>query len=465
MIQCSNCGKENASHYRFCLGCGAELAAEAPRDTGASRALNTGGNTSRGRQAALDAFATVNPSSGAPEGSLKEAIAAERQAEQASLASQAAHFGDFPPTPPPPGGESEALDPSIAALLGSGTPTPPVAVSDDAEIPPQAEESLDAEAEDESSAVSTGRAEGVARELSVAELSAPAPEEEEPIASLSVEVSGDEFPISSGVSEATQQPRICKKCQTIVPPSFSFCGACGARYEEESPAVATPSADPSPAPAKSPYTLSLTYIHPDGSPGQTISANEQQLDIGRESPWPIFQRDEFLSSRQAGFRFQDGQLLLEDLGGVNGVFLKLRQTHSLGHGDFFRAGQQLFRFERLRELRGALAADETRKIGSPLYGAWGRLVHVVGQGEAGQAWLLYEADVKLGRASGDIVFSNDRFMSSRHCGLRFQQDSVELYDQGSTNGTYRRLNQATELLEGDLILLGQQVFKVSFEVA
>ncbi|GAC1393916.1 MAG: hypothetical protein NVSMB47_02050 [Polyangiales bacterium] len=36
MITCAKCGKENQDHYKFCLGCGAEL----PRDTGASKAFS-----------------------------------------------------------------------------------------------------------------------------------------------------------------------------------------------------------------------------------------------------------------------------------------------------------------------------------------------------------------------------------------------------------------------------------------
>jgi hypothetical protein len=30
MIACPNCSKENQDHYKFCLGCGAKLAAPAP---------------------------------------------------------------------------------------------------------------------------------------------------------------------------------------------------------------------------------------------------------------------------------------------------------------------------------------------------------------------------------------------------------------------------------------------------
>ena len=31
MIVCNRCGKENQDHYKFCLGCGAELTAAANR--------------------------------------------------------------------------------------------------------------------------------------------------------------------------------------------------------------------------------------------------------------------------------------------------------------------------------------------------------------------------------------------------------------------------------------------------
>ena len=41
MINCSNCGKENQDHYKFCLGCGARLAGMAAAP--ASPARSPGG--------------------------------------------------------------------------------------------------------------------------------------------------------------------------------------------------------------------------------------------------------------------------------------------------------------------------------------------------------------------------------------------------------------------------------------
>ncbi|MEE2643434.1 MAG: FHA domain-containing protein [Myxococcota bacterium] len=496
MIICASCGKENADHYRFCLGCGAELSqneAELPEpvSTGGEAVSGNAPSTHRSRQAALDAFAT-NPGGGGS--AFSEAIKAEREAElreaQAELAelqrvAASATLNELPPTPP-------ALD----EFLDEQPPTPisevePISEATDSHL----DESPESIEVDQGEQIVDGFDE-VADSLGVA-FSEPLPDSSEfaaesmaeveaPPAAIIEEAASSEFgesfsldPISPepaveepapSVSspEEAEKPRICAQCQTIVPPGFSFCGACGARYEGEPSISVTVSAAEIEAAAQQEvsnrYALSLTYIHPDGSEGQVITANEQYLEIGRESPWSVFQRDEFLSKRQVGFHFRDQQLFIEDLGGVNGVFLRLRASHQLEHGDYFRAGQQLFRFERLREFKGSPDPDGTRKLGAPLYGAWGRLGHIVGQGEVGQAWLLYEPDVKLGRAKGDIVFSNDRFMSSQHCGLRCQDDEVELYDQGSTNGTYRRINESSALLDGDLVLLGQQVFRVSFEI-
>ena len=64
----------------------------------------------------------------------------------------------------------------------------------------------------------------------------------------------------------------------------------------------------------------------------------------------------------------------------------------------------------------------------------------------------------LGRVKGDIVFDQDRFMSSRHCSVTYRK-VITLTDQGSTNGTCR-IRQSIIVQDEDLILLGQKIFKV-----
>ena len=108
--------------------------------------------------------------------------------------------------------------------------------------------------------------------------------------------------------------------------------------------------------------------------------------------------------------------------------------------------------------------EETKKLGSPYYETWGRLSHIVGQGEMGRAWLLHGESVNLGRVKGDIIFDQDRFMSSKHCTLTNSQDGLLLTDTGSTNGTFVRIRGSIILEDNDLILLGQKIFKVNLSL-
>ena len=68
--------------------------------------------------------------------------------------------------------------------------------------------------------------------------------------------------------------------------------------------------------------------------------------------------------------------------------------------------------------------------------------------------------MKLGRVRGEVIFDQDRFMSSSHCALKRHGDHVTLYDQGSTNGTFIRIRHEVTLQDQDLILLGQKIFRI-----
>jgi pSer/pThr/pTyr-binding forkhead associated (FHA) protein len=74
--------------------------------------------------------------------------------------------------------------------------------------------------------------------------------------------------------------------------------------------------------------------------------------IGRESGDLVFTEDPFLSRRHAVVRAHPGptadaprRFTLADLGSSNGTFLQVHAEVRLRHGDHFRIGQQLFRFD------------------------------------------------------------------------------------------------------------------------
>jgi pSer/pThr/pTyr-binding forkhead associated (FHA) protein len=214
------------------------------------------------------------------------------------------------------------------------------------------------------------------------------------------------------------------------------------------------------------HYLRLVHIHPDGSEGESLSLTIQEVTVGREHAWEIFERDPYLSPRHVTFFFKGQGAYLRDEGGLNGTFVKLKGTAELSDGDLFRAGQQLFRFEQLKQARGVQAIDGTRRLGAPLYqNMWGRLAHVVGHGEVGEAWVLSDETIDIGRVRGSITFNKDRFMSGAHCTLAMTEGRATLTDRGSTNGTFLRVHGTVPISHNDLVLLGQQIFRIDLGLA
>ena len=105
-------------------------------------------------------------------------------------------------------------------------------------------------------------------------------------------------------------------------------------------------------------------------------------------------------------------------------------------------------------------ADGTMVGGSPSSGIWGRIRQVYAVDTCLGEWTLTTPEIYIGRERGTITFTNDIFISSSHCRLRRGDGFAYLADLGSTNGTYVRLKDETALSSGDLILLGQQLFRV-----
>ena len=247
----------------------------------------------------------------------------------------------------------------------------------------------------------------------------------------------------------------CQACGAEVSPGYKFCGACGA------PIVLDSASEPSPQTAVS--VGHLVQIHPDGSEGEHVDLGDGNIVVGRDSNLGILANDPFLSSLHARFEYEDGWLTVHDLDSYNGVFIRLRDELTLVHGDLFRIGRQLLRYEDMRGARAGkkATADDTRALGSPRAGIWGRLVQVLDPQVELEKWVLRTPEVYLGRERGTISFPTDVFVSGTHCRLKRSEHGAILADLGSTNGTYYRLRQPTAVADGDFVLIGQQLFRVA----
>jgi pSer/pThr/pTyr-binding forkhead associated (FHA) protein len=91
-----------------------------------------------------------------------------------------------------------------------------------------------------------------------------------------------------------------------------------------------------------------------------------------------------------------------------------------------------------------------------------QVVVILRDGTEGGVYPVEGERTDVGSREGDIVLKDDPYLSPRHARIERRGDTFVLLDLGSANGIYIRLREPTLLVDGDMILIGQQVLR--FEV-
>jgi pSer/pThr/pTyr-binding forkhead associated (FHA) protein len=260
------------------------------------------------------------------------------------------------------------------------------------------------------------------------------------------------------------EPVICPRCGKIVAVGFAFCGACGHRLKVAAGAVVEAAVQHAAPLAPEPKIIvrgQLTLIRPDGSEGGVHTLQQGETLVGR-GQGHLFDADPYLSPRHCEFALSQQGLQVRDLHSLNGVFVKLGQEEQLQSGDTFRLGQELLRFDVINP--PAPLEDGTEIIGTPNPGYWGRLSVIVGRDMDGPAFPLFDETVVLGRERGDILFPEDGYVSGTHAQITLRDGRVYLADLGSSNGTFLRVRESRSIPSGSLLLMGQQLFRVAYQI-
>ncbi|MBL9099968.1 MAG: zinc-ribbon and FHA domain-containing protein [Myxococcales bacterium] len=436
MINCSNCGKENQDHYKFCLGCGARLAASArpapaivPAATPAAPAK--GGTVVAPSQAKGGTVVTPSQPASAPAAAAKGGTVVTPSQPAAAAA----------PVIGPPRGSTH--------VGASQNNAPPLVTATSAGLEPS---------QPRTGGTVVGGSGSQAREPSAAQ---------HPLEATSVLKVGSAPPM---VAPAESASASCSSCGMVNPPGFAFCGRCGSRLaappptaQPSAPPVAAPVA-PAPAPAPAPVApprpglrASLHLLREDGSEGGTLHLEDGPVPFGRDYG-PPFDGDFYLNPQHCAFTVMPEGVRVDDLSTTNGVFRKIEGTIELQHGDTFRVGQELLYYEDLPEPE--VLADGTERMGSPNPGYWGRISVLVEVGRACEAQPIVGAEFTVGRERGDLTFPSDGYVSSAHCRVVADDSGVYLEDRGSSNGTYLRVRSGTVVPYGSLVLIGQQLFHI-----
>ncbi len=257
----------------------------------------------------------------------------------------------------------------------------------------------------------------------------------------------------------------------------------------------------------------LVVITKEGTPGPSYPIYDQ-VDIGRSEGDVVLAEDRYLSPRHARLVFREDRFFLRDLDSVNGLFLRVSSLRGrkvseieraalpsgapasqvanvdtniameLQDQDLILIGQQVLRFEALRDAEAGLGpASEhgTLLFGTPTSPRYARLSQRTVEGVTRDVYYIRKVETVLGRESGDVVFTDDPFLSRRHAaflvlpssngpaspsqkGSREAQpkkrSAIHLVDLGSSNGTFLGLRGETEVRSGDLVRMGQQLFRI-----
>lgn len=182
------------------------------------------------------------------------------------------------------------------------------------------------------------------------------------------------------------------------------------------------------------------------------------MTIGRELGG-IFGGDNYLSPQHAVLTRRDSRLFVQDANSTNGTYVRLRRDvpEPLVDGQVFRIGQEIVRLEMLTS---APPVDGVEIMGSPSAGYVGRIALVTGRETTGNAFPIPESGIHMGRERGHVLFPEDGYVSGLHCSVTKQGDGMVLTDLGSSNGTFVKLTGERELRDGDILLMGQQLFRV-----
>lgn len=208
----------------------------------------------------------------------------------------------------------------------------------------------------------------------------------------------------------------------------------------------------------------LAVISQDGSTGQTYWVERGSVDIGREEGDIRLVSDRFVSPRHARVHSRGATFYLRDLGSLNGVFLRVRESEALRDADQILLGSEVLRFGLVTDAEQGLGpANErgTDVYGSPARPRYAWLSERTVEGVDRNVFYISADETVIGREFGDLVFTADSFMSRRHAAIRRDPTAgtFALRDLGSSNGTYLAIRGEVELREGDHLRVGQHLFR------
>lgn len=197
--------------------------------------------------------------------------------------------------------------------------------------------------------------------------------------------------------------------------------------------------------------------------------NPNGLKLGRGQNSAHFPFLNSMATHHVRLSYENQRLIAEDMGSLNGVYLRLNEPHELQEGMRFRVGNQVLEFhqpEPPRVTEPARASDGEEFLSTdpePL--AYLDLIGRDGRPRL-RIPILSSGVTKLGREGQPVqIVLRAEWVSGQHAQLRHEAGRFWLEDLGSRNGTFVQISGRTPLRSGDILLVGRALLRVVEQTA
>ncbi len=215
---------------------------------------------------------------------------------------------------------------------------------------------------------------------------------------------------------------------------------------------------------------SLVVVRPDGAHGQALRLEKPVNVLGRVDGDLVFPDDPLVSRRHAQFTVKEDGVVVEDLKSANGIFRRVREPQELTHGEIILMGRQMFRFHvpetdggaspkeaKAAAAKGDKAGDGKGKAAPAL----AELIRILPGGIEENHYALTPGENVLGRTRGTINFPEDAYLSGQHARIKCADGKFVLEDMQAVNGTFVGIREPATLIDGDILLIGHQLLRVT----
>jgi len=170
------------------------------------------------------------------------------------------------------------------------------------------------------------------------------------------------------------------------------------------------------------------------------------------------EQERFCHPREAMLTYDGQGLMLADLEGGNGAFLRIQRRVEIGLMDEFIVGDQLLRLERNPDPNDGPGPGPTYFRSSLKWPSAFRVVQVFEGGAIGTVSMARGTTLQIGSAldyANDMVFRGDPLVAPYHCVIEEQADSFILSDLGAKSGVFVRVHGKHRLTHGSELLVGR----------